>query len=329
MNLPLPPNHHHETLAPSSPAVVLGRTCPITGQELRAGDAVVICDLTPSRDPITTEGWSSADACPHCGTSTGVGAPFIPSTWTGIPTNAPPPPPARPFSGVTKLPPWLLGGLAAVALVALCAVFFAALTYGRRTAAPTAVVQVTATAGATVPGVGPTTALASATPDGPAPTATAAVPTVTLAPTLTPAPSATATPSTTPTALPTPNPWPLTPLLLADAETDEVIRPLHTIDIVTLEALESTRLVIVADFGQSNIGSVRFLLNGEPFCPRDACVENAAPFVMGGDQGGNYYDDWDWSGMVGEQLITAVACTGRNGNGNCTDPVEVRLSVRR
>lgn len=121
----------------------------------------------------------------------------------------------------------------------------------------------------------------------------------------------------------------MTPLLLVNAETDEAIRLLHAVDSVDLAALGTSRLAIVAAFEANNISSVRFLLDGEPFCPRDACIENSAPFVMGGDQGGDYYDDWDWNNLVGEHVVSATACTGRDGNGNCTPPVESRLTIVR
>jgi len=32
---------------------------------------------------------------------------------------------------------------------------------------------------------------------------------------------------------------------------------------------------------------------------------------------------------VGEHVISATACTGRNGNGNCTAPAETRLTIVR
>lgn len=320
---PLPPTHRQETLVASSPPIVLGRPCAVTGRTLRAGDSVVICDARPGRDPISAEGWLSVSACPHCGASTGVGLPYMPSTWTGVPTNAPPaPPPPAPPDPPARLSPALLGALAALALIALCALVAAALTYRGRTAEPTAVVQVTTTAPATAPAgqpPGPSPAPATVTPGPPTPTPV----TVTPPATSTPPPTATALPP------PTPNPWPLTPLVLINAETDEVIRSLHAVDTVDLNELATTRLAVVAALDASNISSVRFLLDGEPFCPREACVERARPFIMGGDQGGDAYADWDWGDMPGDHVISAIACTGDNGSGNCADPIEVRLTIVR
>ena len=86
---------------------------------------------------------------------------------------------------------------------------------------------------------------------------------------------------------------------------------------------------MLADVDSTTVESVMFLLDGEPFCPRGNCVENTAPYYMGGDQGGDAYDDWDWSQMLGSHTLTAIACTGDSGTGSCFPPVEVRLTVSR
>ena len=88
-------------------------------------------------------------------------------------------------------------------------------------------------------------------------------------------------------------------------------------------------LDVVAEVNSASVGSVFFLLDGDPFCLHGPCVENAAPYVMGGDQGGNPYGDWDWSALAGGQhTITAVACTHAGGKGECAPPVAYRLRAR-
>jgi len=334
----LPPGHHHDTLDSTSPPVVLGRACPITGERLRTGDAVIVCDARPGSDPIRAEGWATSTSCPHCGAPTGY-ATYVPPVW-----GATPPPaalPARPSS-----PAGLLGPLAALLLLGMLAIGVAAVVFLLRTRAadepPVSIATTTAAGTATAAAATATTAAATATalalagnPTSTAtPTplpATAGLPTPTLQPTpaLLPSPTLFPSPVPPPTATVEPLPAPFTALLLIDPEDDSVIRALRADDIVDLREIDRNHLTVLAEVDTAVVESVSFFLDGAPFCPRGNCVENTAPFYMGGDQGGNAYDDWDWSEMLGSHTLSAIACTGDNATGACFPAVAVNLVIRR
>jgi hypothetical protein len=328
-NFPLPANHHAETLAAHSPAVVLGHACAVTGELLRAGDTVVVCDAVPGRAPITTAGWSTLSSCPHCGASTGLVAAYVPPTWAGTAGwGAPPTPPP---AAERERSPALVKGLVGLFLVATLAIAVAVFLFVVRTRdaadaepTPLPIVALTATAGAATAGPTdddrPTTAAATATPlviaVQPSATSTPAAPTPTLIPTATTAPSPT---SSSPT----------TALLLIDPSDGGTIRALRAEDTITLNDIGRETFNVLADVDSATVESVIFLLDGAPFCPRGNCVENVAPYYMGGDQGGNPYDDWDWSELLGTHTLTAIPCSGDGGTGDCFPPVEVRLTIVR
>ncbi len=156
-NFPLPANHHAETLAAHSPAVVLGHACAVTGESLRAGDTVVVCDAVPGRAPITTAGWSTLSSCPHCGASTGLVAAYVPPTWAGTAGwGAPPTPPP---AAERERSPALVKGLVGLFLVATLAIAVAVFLFVVRTRdaadaepTPLPIVALTATAGAATAG---------------------------------------------------------------------------------------------------------------------------------------------------------------------------------
>ncbi len=150
----------------------------------------------------------------------------------------------------------------------------------------------------------------------PSATSTPAAPTPTLIPTATTAPSPT---SSSPT----------TALLLIDPSDGGTIRALRAEDTITLNDIGRETFNVLADVDSATVESVIFLLDGAPFCPRGNCVENVAPYYMGGDQGGNPYDDWDWSELLGTHTLTAIPCSGDGGTGDCFPPVEVRLTIVR
>lgn len=326
-NFPLPANHHAETLAAHSPAVVLGRACAATGEVLRPGDEVVVCDAAPGRDPITVAGWATLGSCPHCGASTGLVAAYVPPTW-GAPSAPPIRPAPTPPAADRERSPALVGGLIGLFLLAALAIAVAVFLFVLRTRdgepAPLPIAALTATAGAVTAGPTaddrPATAAATATPlviaVQPSATATPAAPTPTLMPTATTAPS------------PTPN-SPTTPLILIDPGDGGAIRALRAEDTINLSDLGRDTFNVLADVDSAAVESVIFLLDGAPFCPRGNCVENVAPYYMGGDQGGNPYDDWDWSALLGTHTLTAIPCSGDGGTGDCFVPVEVRLTIVR
>ena len=252
-----------------------------------------------------------------------------PPAPAAAPAAPPAPPPGRSFSAAGPLAILLLLGVLAIAVAAF--VFFLRTRPTTAPPAPTAVLPATATL--PLGGVDPAAATATAAAASPiAPTPPAATPTPVGGPL--PAPPS-ATPPPPPTLAPTPTPVapsptsdsPVTALTLIDPANDRAIRALRVDDSIDLSEIGRDHLNVRADFEDAAIESVLFLLDGAAFCPRGNCVENAAPYYMGGDQGGDSYDDWDWSAMLGQHTLTAIACTGDNGGGECFAPVEVRLTI--
>ena len=327
-SLTLPSAHHHDTLDATSPPVVLGRVCPVTGSPLRPGDAVVVCDARPGSDPIRVEGWATSTSCPHCGAPTGY-ATYVPPVWGATPP--PPAPPARPTRSTG-----LLGPLVALLLLGALAIAVAAVVFFLRTREIEAppVGLVTATADAATADAATALALADNPTATNTPTplpATAGIPTPTLqsSPTFLPSPTPAPSPTQPPTATAEPLPAPFTALLLVNPEDDSVIRALRVNDIVDLRELDRDHLTVLAEVDASVVESVSFFLDGAPFCLRGNCVENTAPYYMGGDQGGNAYDDWDWAGMLGSHTLSAIACAGDNATGICFPAVTVNLVIQR
>jgi len=330
-NFPLPNNHHAETLAAHSPAVVLGRACAVTGEPLRPGDEVVVCDAAPGSAPMTVAGWATLGSCPHCGAGTGLVAAYVPPTWGGATGwGAPPAPPTPPAAAGRERSPALVGGLVGLFLLAALAIAVAAFLFIIRTrdAEPTAlpIAAQTATAGAAATAA-TTAANAPATAPSSAPTTTPAA--IVVAPSATPAaPTPTLMPTATVAPSPTPN-SPTTALLLIDPGDGGTIRALRLEDTIDLNDLGRETFNVLADVDSAAVESVIFLLDGTAFCPRGNCVENVAPYFMGGDSGGNPYDDWDWSALLGTHTLTAIPCTGDGGTGDCLTPIEVRLTIVR
>ena len=326
-NFPLPANHHAETLTPYSPAAV-GHVCAITGETLRPGDEVVVCDAVPGRDPISVEGWATLGSCPHCGAGTGLVAAYVPPIWAGSPGWAAP---AAPPAGDRS--PALVGGLLGLFLLAAAAIAVAVFLFVVRTrggdAEPTALplAALTATSGAATVGLSATEAAHSAATAAAAATAT---PLVIIVATPTTPPTA-AAPTPIPTiAPPTPPPdSPITALVLVNPANERAIRALRADDTIDLSQIGRDTLTVRAEVESSAVESVLFLLDGETFCAHGNCVENAPPYYMGGDQGGDAYDDWDWSQMLGTHTLTAIACTGDGGTGGCFPPIDVRLTISR
>ncbi|MCW5864858.1 MAG: hypothetical protein KIT52_17315 [Anaerolineae bacterium] len=336
-SLTLPPAHHQATLDATSPPVVLGRFCPITGDPLRAGDDVVICDARPGSDPIHVEGWVTCGSCPHCGATINPAVAYTPAWGSG--SWAAPPPALAPSAPPSRSVGWL-GPLAILLLLGALALAVAAVVFflrTRETEEPVAGSVVatadaaTATAGSIATADAATAATATAaatTPAQPTPLP-GALPSPTPAPSKTPAPLPVPPTPTPPSPTPTIGASPITALVLVNPANERSIRALRADDTVDLSDVGHNRLTVRADVDSSAVESIMFLLDGDPFCPRGNCVENVAPYFMGGDQGGDAYEDWDWSQMLGSHTLTAIACTGDNASDDCFPAVEVNLVVRR
>lgn len=150
-------------------------------------------------------------------------------------------------------------------------------------------------------------------------------------PTPRPTPRPTPPPTLRPPAVAPPTPLPqfIDRLALVDPARGEVMT-LHDGATVDLSRVGTALLDVRAEVYSSQVGSVVFLLDGRSFCPHDRCAENSPPYYMNGDQGGEPYGDWDWSGLIGrDHTIGAFACTHANGEGVCGPVMEVRVSVQR
>jgi len=328
----LPARHHFETLTVSSPAVVLGQTCAVTGERLRPGQEVVVCDAVYGAEPITVEGWLTLAACPHCSGTTGLAVAYVPPVWAASGTwattpPAPPSPPANKRSG-----PWI-GALAALLLLAAGAILVAVILFALRTRQPAAAGQ-PATAAAGTP-VAETVATADGRPPRDAATGVGVVPSPT------PPPSKTPGPPTPTLAAPTPVPLtatpvaggpplsPITALILIDPVNDRAVRALSAVDSIDMSREGLTSLSFRADFGAASVGSIVFEIDRVRVSSHGNSIENNAPFALGGDNEGDYYADWNWESLLGEHVIWAIACSEEELTGVCYQPYEVRLTVTR
>lgn len=184
------------------------------------------------------------------------------------------------------------------------------------------------------------TAAPTATPDGGGdpPTATPVPPTAT--PTDTPTNTPTHTPTDTPTNTPVPTSTPTntsTPVpptatstntpasqqavvsfTLVNANTNQDIGPLADGDVIVLNDLPTQNLNVRANTNPATVGSVRFTLNGSNH------TENARPYAMKGDSGGNYNN---WTPSIGQYTLTAVPYTQGGANGNAGASLSITFSV--
>lgn len=144
-----------------------------------------------------------------------------------------------------------------------------------------------------------------------------------------------------PTARPTPRPpraqpsatlpSPVTGLRLINTNSDRPIGPLVDGDTVSL-ARTGSALSIEALVSGSGVGSVVFYWDGGLFCMNNAdrCFENVAPYAMSGDQGGDYYNNWDWSRLTrGRHTVTVVTCSAPGGTGGCAEAMTVTFTIAR
>lgn len=138
-----------------------------------------------------------------------------------------------------------------------------------------------------------------------------------------------------PTSPPPPTQPPASPiraLNLVNPARGSIVMTLTDGATVDLGRIGADFLDVIADASPSQVGSVTFKLDGGSFCMNDSnrCIENVAPYVMGGDQGGDLYGNWSWAGLAGgTHTISARACTGPHGSGDCWDPVTVSIYVTR
>ncbi len=111
----------------------------------------------------------------------------------------------------------------------------------------------------------------------------------------------------------------VTSLTLVNATTDTDIRPLKTKDTINL-AQTGTFLNIRANPGTSKVGSVVFGLDGNG----QYRIESTVPYVLQGDNGGNYNS---WTPTIGTHLITATPFSATGGGGTKGTGLSITIVV--
>jgi hypothetical protein len=106
---------------------------------------------------------------------------------------------------------------------------------------------------------------------------------------------------------------------LVDADTDTDIRPLVNGDDLELAALPS--ISIRADTVPETVGSVAWNIDGEV----EAHVENANPYTINGDDGGNYNP---YELTPGAHTVAAIAYTEGDTAGVAGPPLTISFTVR-
>jgi hypothetical protein len=111
----------------------------------------------------------------------------------------------------------------------------------------------------------------------------------------------------------------VTGLSLVDAERDLVIGPLEDGAIIDLSSLATDRLNVRASTDPATVGSVAFELDDEA-----ARVENAAPYALAGDDGGDYRG---WSPAPGSHRLAVTAYSQSSAGGVAGTPLTVEFTV--
>jgi len=152
----------------------------------------------------------------------------------------------------------------------------------------------------------------------PPPTSTMPKPTATLSP----------TPKETPVTKPTATNFsPISQLILVNTETNQDIAFLSDQYALTLSNLSTSKLDIRANVSTSWVESIIFYLDGTQFELNGRNLENSPPYSMAGDINGDYYNNWDWNGMIGVHTISAIACSQDHGQGTCSSPYTITIRV--
>jgi hypothetical protein len=111
----------------------------------------------------------------------------------------------------------------------------------------------------------------------------------------------------------------VTGLSLVDAERDLVIGPLEDGAIIDMSSLATDRLNVRAGTDPATVGSVAFELDDEA-----TRVENAAPYALAGDDGGDYRG---WSPAPGSHRLAVTAYSQSSAGGVAGTPLIVEFTV--
>lgn len=158
-------------------------------------------------------------------------------------------------------------------------------------------------------------------------------PTVPIVPSKTPTPTnkGTISPAALPTTIPTKTPLPTVPieplitiesLTLLDAESNQPVSGYNSLrdgTSINLASLPSRTINFRANTNPSQIGSVKFYLNGVLHR-----LENSSPYSFYGDKDGDYLP---WTPEAGVYTLSAVPYSAANGLGTQGQPYAVKITV--
>lgn len=113
----------------------------------------------------------------------------------------------------------------------------------------------------------------------------------------------------------------LTGFSLINASNDAVLGALKDGDTINLATLASRELNIAANAGANPVGSVSFVLAGRE---NHATTENAAPYSLFGDAGGDYLV---WKPALGSYTLSATAYAEKNAAGDIGNTLSVNFTV--
>src|SRR5687768_15843284 len=111
----------------------------------------------------------------------------------------------------------------------------------------------------------------------------------------------------------------VTQLVLVNADTDQLIGPITSGDVINFELLGTNRLNVVAETAGPT-ESVRFALDAKS----NYRTENSAPYTLAGDTDGDYKA---WTPSLGTHTLRATPFSSDNAGGSVGTPLEVTFTV--
>jgi hypothetical protein len=107
---------------------------------------------------------------------------------------------------------------------------------------------------------------------------------------------------------------------LINADTDSDIGPLSSGAVLDFAALPTANLNIRANPSPATVGSVRFGYDANS----NFRTENAAPYALAGDSGGNYAA---WTPSAGTHSLTATPYSGSSASGTAGAPLTITFTI--
>ena len=107
---------------------------------------------------------------------------------------------------------------------------------------------------------------------------------------------------------------------MVDADAGKDIQPLVDGDVLNLATLPTRNLSVRANTAPGTVGSVRFVLNGQP-----VQTENILPYSLAGNTASNGY--LPWTPAAGEHNLVAIPYSEPRGQGAAGQALTVRFQV--